>query len=136
MSTTPSAIHSATSSSQMVAAKPTSAQNSLELRQKKILDYADQALARSNALETNLGLVASDLMQVILWLRQDIERARDVMHDPLDSLSLTVHASEQLYKLSKQLHAYTDLIARLKQLRSGGKSNDSKNNIRLKQKPK
>jgi hypothetical protein len=134
MTTTTSGNQTATILSETASAEPISAQDPFELRRKKILECADQALAKSNALEATLELVATDLMQYILWLREDIERARAVMADPLESLRLTLPVSEQLYKMSKQLHAYADLLMRLKRSRTDAKARRPNTVLRLKSK--
>ena len=134
MTSTTSDNKTATIHSETASAEPISAREAFERRRKKILECADQALAKSNALEANLELVATDLMHTILWLREDIERARAAVADPLESLGLTLPVSEQLYKMSKQLLAYADLLMRLKKSRTEAKSRRPKPILRLKKK--
>ena len=84
MTTPTSDNKTATIDSEMTSAEPIAAQDPFERRLKMILKCADQALAKINALEANLELVATDLMLTILWLREDVEQARAAVANPLE----------------------------------------------------
>jgi len=86
-----------------------------ELRRKKVLEYADQALNKSNSLVGNLELVNTDLMQMLLWLREDTENLRAQESNPVERLELMIPISEHVYKLAKQLHILSDFLRHIQQ---------------------
>jgi hypothetical protein len=136
MTTPTSDKKTATSGDEMASAESIAAQEPFERRLKMILKCADQALAKVNAFEANLELVSTDLMLIILWLREDVEQARAAVANPLDRLGLTLPVSEQLYKNSKMLHGYADILMRLKKTRMEAKPRRAKVVVPMKRKPK
>ena len=98
---------------EMAAVKSASRSSALERRREKILEYADQALESKNVLLANLKLGGSDIMMMMMWLREDAERLRAELRDPVESLELSIPISEQFYKLFKQLQVFADFQLRI-----------------------
>ena len=92
-----------------------------DLRQRRILDYATESLAKLGPLEANLGLINSDLMGMAYRLKQAIEKAMEPAAK-LEDFENILPAIENFQKLARQIDRFAQLELRVRNSQSADKN--------------
>src|SRR5437762_13697696 len=79
---------------------------SCDSRGRMILEFIDECAAKLTALEGVVGLAVADLATLMGYYRHDREQLRLELTNPSERFELLAQASEQLYKLGKQIDAF------------------------------
>jgi hypothetical protein len=89
----------------------------LARRQKIILDYLEQAEAKLTAFQANIAYITADLMCLVAYFREDLDQVRVMILDPKERLQWMCPVTEQVYKITKQIDAFTQTSMRLERER-------------------
>ncbi len=81
----------------------------LRTRLKRVQDYQSQALAKTNALEANLGSVNSGLMGISLQLDHAIRKTLDASPDMIERVQKLLPTIETHLKVARQIDRFTQL---------------------------
>jgi hypothetical protein len=84
-----------------------------DLRLRRIRDFLDEALAKDNALEANLGAINSDLMVMAYQLRDAIDDALAEGSGALDDFRNLVPALGSYLGIIKQIDRFAQLELRV-----------------------
>lgn len=83
-----------------------------QLRLQRILEYAAQALANSNALESNLAGINSGLLKTALWLEQLIEEATATTPITPELAKRIFQAIDTHLRVARQIHHFAQIELR------------------------
>jgi hypothetical protein len=91
----------------------TSPPDRADTRLQRIIDYSEEALAKSDALEANLGSVITDLL--LIARRYSLELKEVLNTDPSapEELELIEPSLDQYLRVTKQLDRFTQLVVKL-----------------------
>jgi hypothetical protein len=91
-----------------------------QLRLQRILDYAAQALAKSNVLESNLASINSGLLKMALWLEQTIEEATTRTPITPERMQRVYQAIDTHLRVARQIDRFSQIELRAAHPRESG----------------
>ena len=83
-----------------------------QLRMQRILEYAAQALANTNVLESNLASINSGLLKMALWLEQTIEEATASMPLTPERVQRVYQAIDTHLRIARQVDRFAQIELR------------------------